>query len=316
MPLEPKPRISIILLNLNNYGDTRDCLESLRRVDYPNFEVIVVDNGSTDDSCGRLQSEFASARVVASKTNLGFAGGNNLGIQIALQGTADYVLLLNNDTVVDPCFLHELVQVAETDSKIGILASKIFYESEPKRIWYAGGSVKYLSGLCIHLGFDQLDQDDSFSRVTDTEFSSGCAMMLRSSVLREIGLLDEKLFVYWEDADFCMRSRKAGYRCVFVPAARVWHKVSRTCGEQSPFTLYLTTRNHLIWVRKYVPFPFRVIALPIAFLRKVMKAARLLFQKRTSAAAAVWVGVLDFIFGVYGPPRLERQPAATDPSSN
>jgi GT2 family glycosyltransferase len=313
MSLDHEPKVSIILLNLNNYGDTRDCLNSLQKVQYPNFEVVVVDNGSSDDSCVRLQTEFPGVGLIASKENLGFAGGNNLGIESALRRGADYVLLLNNDTFVDLGFLRNLVQVAETDPQIGILAAKIFYASDPRRIWYAGGCVKYLSGLCLHLGLNELDQDGRFSRVADTEFISGCVMMVRSSILREIGLLDERLFIYWEDADFCMRARKAGYRCVFVPMARVWHKISRTCGEQSPFTLQLTTRNHLIWVRKHIPFPYRSIALPLAFARKLMKAAKLIFQNRDSAAA-VWAGILDFVFGVYGPPQ-QRRPEAPGSAS-
>jgi hypothetical protein len=309
MPLKPEPKVSIILLNLNNYNDTRDCLASLQKVWYSNFDVVVVDNGSSDDSCLRLTRQFPSVHFVASKENLGFAGGNNLGIKSALQGGPDYVLLLNNDTIVDPSFLHNLVQVAETDPQIGILGAKIFYESEPQKIWYAGGRVKYLSGLCVHLGLDQLDQDGQFSEVADTEFISGCVMMVRSSMLSKVGLLDDRLFVYWEDADFCMRARKAGYRCVFVPMARVWHKISRTCGQQSPFTLHLTTRNHLIWVKKHIPYPYKPIVLPLAFTRKLIKAARLFFHDRGSAAA-VWTGILDFVFEVYGPPQLERRPEA------
>jgi GT2 family glycosyltransferase len=191
---QPRPKVSIVSLNLNGYRDTRDCLESLQQVQYPNFDVIVVDNGSSDDSSARLQEEFPEAKLLRSQENLGFSGGNNLGIEHALDNGADYVLLLNNDTVVDPNFLSYLVQVGESEPRIGILGPKIFYLSEPQRIWYAGGYVKYGNGVCGHLGIDQLDQEGQFSRVEDTEFITGCAMIIKSSVFREIGLLDSKFF--------------------------------------------------------------------------------------------------------------------------
>lgn len=304
---ERGPKVSVIILNLNNHKDTRDCLKSIQRVQYPNCDVIVVDNGSSDDSFSRLQSEFPDAQMLASKENLGFAGGSNLGIDYALQHGAAYVVLLNNDTVVDPSFLNELVQVAETDPRIGILSPKIFYETDPERIWYAGGDVKYGSGICRHLGLDQLDREGKFSQVKDTEFITGCTMVISSKLLREIGWLDSKLFAYWEDADFCMRAREADYRCVFVPMARVWHKISRTSGSESPFTLYLSTRNHLIWVAKHVPFPYKPAALALTLLRKLLKMVRLAFKSR-DLGAAVWAGICAFLFRVYGAPGQERRP--------
>jgi GT2 family glycosyltransferase len=299
------PKVSIVLLNLNGYQDTRDCLASLQQVQYPNFDAIVVDNGSSDDSFSRIQKEFPEAKLVRSHENLGFSGGNNLGIENALDNGADYVLLLNNDTVVDPKFLSHLVQIGESDPRIGILGPKIFYYSEPQRIWYAGGYVTYRIGACRHLGQDQLDQEGVFSRVEDTEFITGCAMMIKSTLIREIGLLDSKLFIYWEDSDFCMRAKDAGNRLVFVPTALVWHKVSRTCGAASPFTLYLTTRNQLAWVAKHVPFPYKPGALAWTFAKKFLKAAQLSLKSRESAAA-VLAGIWAYLFGVYGPPRDNR----------
>jgi GT2 family glycosyltransferase len=307
MPHEPSPKVSVILLNFNGYQDTRECLDSLRHVQYRNLDVIVVDNGSSDASCTRIQKEFSEITLLVSRENLGFAGGNNLGIEEALRRGAAYVLLLNNDTIVDPHFLTHLVQIGENDSRVGILGPKIFYASEPQRIWFAGGQVKYWSGRCGHLGQDQLEQDDRFSHIEDTGYITGCALFVKSTVFREVGLLDPKLFIYWEDWDFCMRVRKAGYRCVFVPMARVWHKVSRTCGEQSSFTLYLGTRNQLICVAKHIPFPHKPAALAFTFMRKLVKMSLLVLHNR-DAASAVWAGILAFALRVYGPPRKEWVP--------
>jgi len=311
MPGGSGPRVSIILLNLNGYADTRECLESLERVQYPNFDVIVVDNGSSDGSGARLETEFPAIHLLRSKENIGFTGGNNLGIERALQQGAAYVLLLNNDTLVDPDFLRELVRAGETNPGIGILGPKIFYASDPQRIWYAGGDVKYGRGSCDHVGKDELDGDGKFSSTEDTDFITGCAMMIKSSVLREIGLLDDRLFIYWEDNDFCMRARRAGHRCVFVPTALVWHKISQTCGLQSAFTLYLSTRNQLAWIAKHVPYPYKPVTLTYTLGRKLVRALLLAFNRR-DLAAAVCAGIWDFFFCRYGPPRkAARVPAAS-----
>jgi GT2 family glycosyltransferase len=296
------PKVSIVLLNLNGYADTSDCIKSLEQIDYPNYEVIVVDNGSSDGSGERLAGEFPGVRMIVSKNNLGFTGGNNLGMQDALQRGADYVLLLNNDTVVDRAFLSHLVQVAESDPTIGLAGPKIYYFSEPERIWYAGGDVNLVAGACDHAGKDELDTNGRFSKVADTGFITGCAFLVKARVLRHIGLLDDKLFVYWEDTDFCERARKQGYRRVFVPQSHVWHKVSRTCGKESYFTLYLSTRNQLNWVATHAPYPIKPFALGFTLAKKT---ARMIVQsmRNKESAVAVAVGIWHFARGIYGPPR-------------
>lgn len=294
------PKVAMILLNLNGYCDTRDCLESLARLQYSNFEVIVVDNGSRDDSVLQLRANFPDVLTLHSTVNLGFTGGNNLAIAHALQRGADYVLLLNNDTLVDPGFLESLVKVAETDRRIGVIGPKILYASEPRRIWYAGGSVRY--GMCRHLGRNEVDQSGDRSGAVDTGFVSGCAMLIRAQVLREIGLLDNRLFVYHEDTEFCLRARAAGYRCMYVAQARIWHKVSRTCGPESPFTLYLCTRNELALAARYTRFPMKFAVLSFLLGKKLAKALLLRLRNRGPAATAVARGLRAFLFGVYGPP--------------
>lgn len=300
------PRVSIIVLNLNGYQDTRDCLESLRQVHYRNFEVVLVDNGSSDNSGERLCREFPEIHLIRSEQNVGFTGGNNLGIAQALNNGADYVLLLNNDTFVDPDFLTQLVQVGESDQQIGILGPKIFYASDPDRVWFAGGYINYRSGRCAHVGHDETQRDDNVAE--STAWITGCALLIKSHVLKTVGFLDNRLFVYWEDADLCMRVRESGLKCVLVPSARVWHKVSRTCGLGSVFTLYLGTRNQLLWVARHIPFPYKLTALAVTLMKKFFKAILLLFRNPDSACA-VLAGILDFVLGKYGPPAKSRVPS-------
>lgn len=301
----PYPKVSIVLLNLNGYVDTSDCIQSLEQIDYPNYEIIVVDNGSSDGSGERVAIEFPAVRMIVSENNLGFTGGNNLGTRHALERGADYVLLLNNDTVVDPGFLSHMVDVAEHDPAIGLVGPKIFYFSEPKRIWYAGGDVNLAAGSCNHVGKDKIDDGRRFSKVSDTGFITGCAFLVKASVLREIGLLDDKLFVYWEDTDFCERARKRGYRRVFVPQSHVWHKVSRTCGKDSYFTIYLSTRNQLNWVATHAPYPLKPFAIGYTFGKKI---ARMVKQgiKNKESGSAVALGMWHFLMGIYGPPRKRK----------
>ena len=307
MAARSQPKVFVVLLNVNSYADTSACLESLRKVEYSNFRVIVIDNGSTDDSFARLQSNFPEATVRQSKVNLGFTGGNNVGITAALKEAADYVLLLNNDTLVDPRFVSELVGVGESNPANGILGPKILYASEPQRIWYAGGRIRYAN--CLHVGVNELDGSGRYSLTQETDFISGCAMLVKAAVFRRVGLLDDKLFVYHEDTDFCMRARKAGYTCVFVPTSRIWHKISRTCGPQSPFTLYLLTRNQLRWVWNHVPFPYKVVALVFTVAKKLAKMA-FLSTKDRNAAAAILAGMSAFFRNRSGPPRTGMLPAS------
>lgn len=300
------PKVSIILLNLNAYKDTSECLGSLAEVRYPNFEVIVVDNGSTDDSSERLQNEFPCIKALRSEENVGFAEGNNLGIRQALEDGADYVLLLNNDTVVDPDFLTHLIKMGEANPRIGVLGPKIFYFSDPARIWYAGGKVGYLTARCQHLGLGKLDGDGKFMQPAETFFVTGCALTVKAGVIREVGLLDPGLFVYWEDADFCSRVREAGYQCMFVPEARIWHKIARTTGSRSAFSLYLSTRNQLTWVARHFPLHSKIAAFPYALLRRA--AIMVYLALKGGPVGAVWAGVQDFFRGEYGPPRAEWLP--------
>ena len=251
-PAVKTPKVNIVILNWNGYEVTRECLASLSRIDYANYEIVLVDNGSADGSPERLGTEFPEITVICNKENLGFTGGNNAGIRRALEENADYVLLLNNDTVVAANFLSELIRAGESDKRIGLLNPKILYFEPSNRIWYAGGSFNIWKGIASHRGNREVDRGlyDSQQEVT---FITGCAFLIKTELIRKIGPLDDSLFYTCEDTDWTIRSLKAGYRALYVPSSLVWHKesidVKRNAGKA--FRDFYNVRNSLLLARRH-----------------------------------------------------------------
>jgi hypothetical protein len=196
-------------------------------------------------------------------------------------------LLLNNDTEVDPRFLSELVRAAEADPKIGVAGSKIYYFSEPKRLWYAGGSVDLWKGDTHHIGENELDAG-LYDVAQDTGYVSGCAMLIRRKVLEEAGPLDERMFLYYEDSDYCLRARRHGYRVVYVPSSIVWHKVSSTTGKVKDLQLFYGTRNMLIFEKRNAG-PLRLLVFLSYYFGKFIayNTAVALIQGRPGRAKAI-----------------------------
>lgn len=247
------PKVSIIILNWNGLEDTIECLESLSKITYPNYEVIVVDNGSEGDDVGVLRNRFASyIHIIENDKNYGFAEGNNIGVRHALKGEAVYILLLNNDTIVAPDFLAELVKVAESDSKIGILGPKVYFYHVPNMIWFAGGKISLLAGSS-NRGYKQVDEGQ-FDEVDRVDFLTGSCMLIKTGVLETIGLLDPMYFFAFEDVDLCLRSIRAGFSNVFVPNSKIWHKVYRSGARDPHSTYYHTWRSTIIFARKHYRF--------------------------------------------------------------
>jgi GT2 family glycosyltransferase len=249
--------------------DTIDCITSLKRIEYSNYHILVVDNGSTDGSVVGIKAAFPDIRLLETHENLGFAGGNNRGIKLALEDGADYVLLLNNDTEVDSNFLSELVKAAESSQGVGIVGSKIYYYSEPKQLWFAGGRINFYTGDTHHIGERELDEG-KYDRIGDTGYVSGCSMLIKRKVLEDIGTLDETFFLYYEDSDFCARARRHGYRIVYAPASVVWHKVSSTAGKVKDLQLFYGTRNMLIFEKRNAGLQHLVVFLPYYFGKFVL----------------------------------------------
>lgn len=248
------PSVTVIVLNWNGRDDTVACLESLAALDYGNFQVMVVDNGSTDGSVGAIRQRFPELEIIETGRNLGFAEGNNVGIRIALDREVQYVFLLNNDTVVHPSLLSELLAAAERCPEGGIFGAKILYHSDPSQIWYAGARWDDERMNFRHI-LNERDGHADERGVIATSYACGCAFLAKREVLQKVGLLDPKFFLTFEESDFCYRARNAGFLSYYVPAAILWHKISVSFGgPESPLVKYFLTRNRLLWGERHLSF--------------------------------------------------------------
>jgi hypothetical protein len=210
----------------------------LKKIIYNNYKVLVVDNASSDGTKEEVQKCFPEVEYVLNPTNLRFAGGNNVGIDYTLSKGADYILLLNNDTTVAENFLDELVNTASRNSNIGIVGPKMYYHGDPNRIWYAGGKIEWWKGWLSHIGVREID-NGQYDQTKETDFISGCCFLTRREVVDKIGMLDTSYYIYGEDVDWCIRAFRAGYRLMFEPKAKIWHKLS------------VSTGGHLSWFKNW-----------------------------------------------------------------
>ncbi len=252
------PSLAIIIVNWNSYNVTAACLLSLRSIDYGNFETIVVDNGSEDNSVEEIRAQFPEATLLRNSENRGFTGGNNTGIQYALDQGKDLIMLLNNDTIVTSGFASILIKELLIDKSIGAIHPKIMYNQEREIIWSAGGFMNFFFFLTKQRGLNEKDLGQ-YNESSDVEWVTGCCFLTRSKIVREVGLLDDKFFIYYEDGDWSFRIKAHGYRLRYEPRSLIYHEVGKSNenrkgheeGNISPFTRYQSVRNHLFLVRRY-----------------------------------------------------------------
>jgi hypothetical protein len=249
-----RPQVAIVVLCWNGYRDTLACLDSLTRVDWEPLTTIVVDNGSSDGTAERVGEAFPAVTVIRSEENLGFAEGNNVGLRAAFEGGAEYALLLNNDTIADPRLIAALVDEAERRPDAGALCPIIYYTDPPDLIWYAGARFdarRVHNGR--HTGYGDRDTGQ-YHATREIGRATGAAMLVPRRVVEDVGYLDGRLFLQVEDVEWSLRMRAAGYRVLFVPAGKVWHRVSMaTGGEHAPATAYYEMRNTLVVCERHAP---------------------------------------------------------------
>lgn len=245
------PVIYIILVNYNGYKDTIKCIDSLKKINYINYKIIIVDNASSDNSLKILKQKTNNCIIMKSKKNLGFAGGNNLGIKYALAHDADYIMLLNNDTIVSNSFLNNMLMSFNKNNKIGLVGCKIMYYPEKNILWYGGGYIDWFKFIGVHYGMKQIDKGQ-YDIEKEIDFMTGCCMLVKREIFEKVGLLSEDYFMYFEDVDFCVKIRNAGYKIWYDPKAVVYHKVGLSSGgEESPFSIEWGTRNRLLFMNRY-----------------------------------------------------------------
>ena len=296
------PRVSIIILNWNGWRDTVECLESVYRIDYPNYDVIVVDNASYDESIQKIK-EYARGKLkvkskffdynpenkpikifelseeealqgkfnrplyekydpdrrlilIKNRNNYGYAGGNNKGIQFALGVlNPEFILILNNDVVVDKKFLNVIIQALKLNPETGIAGPKVYYYDYNGRsdiIHSVGAKILLEKGTAPPIGINTQDTGQ-FDSEYHPDYVEGSCMVLKSSMLNSIGLFDNTFFAYWEETDLCIRAKKKGYEILYVPYSKVWHKVSSSWKKKNNKKIYLETRNRIIFLKKHLP---------------------------------------------------------------
>lgn len=247
MKLANIPQVVVVVLNWNGAADTLECLASLNTSSYPSFRILVVDNGSSDDSVPRLLAAHPGLWLLETGSNLGFAGGNNVGIRAALAAEADIVLLLNNDTTVAPDWLERFVDASRTLPEGSVLGAKICYSGEPETIWHFG--ARWNEQLCRFQLMGRGAHEAQWPDVERADLIIGCCMWLPRGTIEAVGLLEEAFYLNYEETDWCSRARRVGFSLYSIPRVKVWHKISASFLGR-PHNAYFVFRNRRLWVER------------------------------------------------------------------
>jgi GT2 family glycosyltransferase len=293
------PYVITVILNTNRRQDTLECLASLQESTYINHKMIVLDNASSDGSVEAIRAVFPAVEIIELTENLGYAGNNNVGIKAALAQGAEWIFVLNEDTILDPECLTHLIDAGESEQHIGIVGPMVYHHDEPDVIQSAGGKLgRYWQS--IHLAKDEVDQGQ-FTAPHLVDWISGCGILVRRAVIDQVGTIDERYFYFWEETEWCIRAGKAGWRIVHVPQAKLWHKGVQRDYRPKPSLMYYGTRNWLLTLAKHHAPP---IAWALAWVHIVRTLTswtvkpkwRSMHQHRN----AMWHGLVDFLRGRWG----------------
>lgn len=266
------------------------CLTSLTKLDYSNLRLLLVDNGSTDQTATVVAQQFPQVEIIINERNLGFAAGCNVGLRYALQQGADYIFLLNNDAFVNPTTLNNLV--ALTGSDVGIIAPKIYYADDPNRLWSIGGMRHPLTLEKVGDAQGQVDEG-RWDQVLERDYLVGCALLLSRRLLTEVGLFDERFFMYYEDSDLSLRARSSGFKLLLSPQAHVWHKVAVSSGgSDTPNERYWMARSSVLFFTKHGRGRWLIIV-PYRLGSAIKTTLRLILKGRYRSILAYWRGLRD-----------------------
>ena len=223
------PHIKILILNWNGKDLLRNCLDSVIAIDYPNYSVMIIDNGSSDGSLDMVQENYSQMECLTLGHNYGFSGGYNRCFTQLKDDPSEFIMLLNNDTVIDSDILNSFIQAKEQFGDNQIYGGKIYYQDNPEKIWYAGGKVKLKWGCIFHRGIRKQDSLE-FSNPIETDYVTGCCLFTSMEVINKLNGFDERFNMYGEDVDFCLRAKQEGINCYYWPEAKLWHHVSASLG--------------------------------------------------------------------------------------
>jgi GT2 family glycosyltransferase len=293
------PLLVSVILNTNRRDDTLECLAALQKSTYPRNRTIVLDNASTDGSVEAIRLAHPEVEVVDLDENLGYAGNNNVGIDRALREGADWVVLLNEDTVPDPECLRHMVAVGAADPGVGVIGPLVFHFDSPKIVQSAGGILNR-HWKATHIGQNERD-NGSFAEPRDVDWISGCCIMVRREVFEDVGPLDERFFYYWEETELCIRARRRGWRIVHVPAAQLWHKGVQVDYQPAPSVTYYATRNRLLTLSKHrAPLMARLMTWAELTRTLLSWTLRPKWGSLAPHREAMWRGIQDYRLGRWG----------------
>jgi len=296
------PKVCIVILNWNGWKDTIECLRSLQNITYVNHAIIIVDNNSTDESVQKIRAEFPGVHLIEAQENLGFAGGNNLGIEYALKKQADYILLLNNDTVVCEDLIESLLEPMENKPAVGITGAVNYYFDEPKKIWASGAVIQnWWLNKRVDVTRGQTDKGQ-FGNFRTVDYIPGSCMFIKREVFEKIGLLDERFFLDFEETDFCLRAKRAGYSTIAAMKAKIWHQVGKAKGKHKvDIVVYFHARNTPLFLIKNSPKICLMVSLLLHFFRVLARYFNARFLKKEKVYGFMLkCALVDFLLSRFG----------------
>lgn len=293
------PKVAILILNWNDACSTLETLTSVQGLEYENFEIFLVDNGSTDASREMVPAQFPGVHIISSPQNLGVAGGRNLGLEAILRWPdVEYVLMLDNDVTVEPQLLDKLVAAAEAQADLAIVGPTIYHYSDPSRIWSAGVTIVFREVTAKKRVKNRLERKGRGEEIKRVECITGCCMLMKRRVFESVGRFNPQYFMVGDDTDFCYRAARQGFASAVVRNAKLWHKVSTsTGGGYTPPRAYYTGRNTILFLKEHgrpwhwvTTLAFSALSLMVAYLRERRRG-----NQRT--VAMKYRGYLDGILG-------------------
>lgn len=293
-----RPPVGVVIVNHNLKESLRETLQSFRKVNYPGLQIVVSDNASTDGAQEMVRTEFPEVHLLAHNPEQGYARAASLGMAYLADKTK-YIFSTTNDVLVDPEMINVLVDYAEQHPDAGVLGTKIYFFDRPNVLWHAGGAVNPLHGHSRHIGWERKDHP-RYGNVRECPFVTGCGYLLRSEVLKRIGFFHEPLVFYSEDAELCYRFREAGYKVLYIPEAKMWHKTGTTLAKNRPVQLQYSTRNQLYLIQRhragFYPLSLWVHIFVVSPAKMLIFAA----MGRWKNSAGIYRGVRDWWRGKYG----------------